>query len=103
VVFVADSQANQSINNGEAFQNLAENAARVGLDFQELPLVVQFNKRDLDDILSRDEILSRWGQAPWPLFFAVALTGPGVLQTFRQLLLLVYASLDTIDLSPCRF
>jgi signal recognition particle receptor subunit beta len=94
VVFVADSQANQSINNGEAFQNLAENAARVGLDFQELPLVVQFNKRDLDDILSRDEILSRWGQAPWPLFFAVALTGPGVLQTFRQLLLLVYASLD---------
>lgn len=94
VVFVADSQTNQSINNGESFQNLAENTARVGLNFQELPLVVQFNKRDLDTILSRDEILSRWGQAPWPLFFAIALTGPGVLQTFRQLLLLVYASLD---------
>jgi len=94
VVFVADSQSSQSINNGEAFQNLAENAARVGLDFQKLPLVVQFNKRDLDTILSRDEILSRWGQAPWPLFFAIALTGPGVLQTFRQLLLLAYDSLD---------
>lgn len=94
VVFVADSQSSQSINNGESFQNLAENTARVGLDFQKLPLVVQFNKRDLDTILSREEILARWGEAPWPLFFAVALTGPGVLQTFRQLLLLAYASLD---------
>lgn len=94
VVFVADSQNSQSINNGESFQNLAENAARVGLNFQHLPVVVQFNKRDLDDILSREEILNRWGAAPWPLFFAIALTGPGVLSTFRKLLRLVYASLD---------
>jgi signal recognition particle receptor subunit beta len=94
VVFVADSQTNQSINNGESFQNLAENVARVGLDLEKLPLIVQFNKRDLGNILSREEILSRWGKAPWPLFFAIALGGPGVLQTFRQLLLLVYATLD---------
>jgi hypothetical protein len=44
--------------------------------------------------LSRDEILSRWGKAPWPIFFSVALTGPGVLQTFRKLLLDVYIRLD---------
>ena len=94
VVFVADSQMCQSINNGESFQNLAENAARVGLDFQQLPLVVQFNKRDIADILSREEISSRWGAAPWPLFFSIALTGPGVLSTFRHLLYMVYASLD---------
>ncbi len=94
VVFVADSQTNQSINNGEAFQNLAENVARVGLDLEQLPLVVQFNKRDLGNILSREEILSRWGKAPWPVFFSIALTGPGVLQTFRELLLRVYATLD---------
>jgi len=94
VVFVADSQANQSINNGESFQNLAENAARVGLDFQNLPLVVQYNKRDLANILSREEILSRWGKAPWPLVFSIAPTGHGVLTTFRQLLVQVYARLD---------
>jgi hypothetical protein len=94
VVFVADSQTNQSINNGESFQNLAENVARVGLDFEQLPLIVQFNKRDLGNILSREEILSRWGKAPWPLFFSIALGGPGVLQTFRQLLLQVYTTLD---------
>lgn len=94
VVFVADSQKDQSINNGESFQNLAENAARVGLDFQTLPLVVQFNKRDLSNILSREEILARWGKAPWPLVFSVALSGHGVLTTFKQLLLQVYSKLD---------
>jgi mutual gliding-motility protein MglA len=94
VVFVADSQATQAINNGESFQNLTENVARVGLDLDRLPLIVQFNKRDLGGILSREEIVSRWGKAPWPLFFSVALTGPGVLQTFRQLLQEVYTSLD---------
>ena len=47
VVFVADSQSTQGVNNAESFENLADNAARVGLDFERLPLVVQFNKRDL--------------------------------------------------------
>lgn len=46
VVFVADSQRNQSINNAAAFESLAENAARVGLDFSAMPLVVQFNPSD---------------------------------------------------------
>jgi len=94
VVFVADSQRDQSINNGESFQNLAENAARVGLDFRTLPLVVQYNKRDLHNVLSREEILSRWGKTPWPLVFAIALTGHGVLTTFKHLLMQVYARLD---------
>ncbi|SFN33723.1 hypothetical protein SAMN05660284_01243 [Formivibrio citricus] len=94
VVFVADSQRSQSINNGAAFDNLAENANRVGLDFSILPLVVQFNKRDLPDILSEEEVRARWETAPWPLFFASALQGCGVLETFRALLAAVYRSLD---------
>ena len=94
VIFVADSQQNQTINNGESFQNLAENCARVGLDFEKIPLVVQFNKRDLPDILSEEEILERWGQAPWPLCYSVALTGVGVKETFRQLLIQVYEEID---------
>lgn len=94
VVFVADSQKTQSINNGESFQNLVDNVARVGLDFDTLPLVVQFNKRDLSDILSEEEIHARWGQAPWPLTFSCALTGAGVAETFRILLGQLYAGLD---------
>lgn len=94
VVFVADSQRAQSINNGEAFANLEENAARVGIDFDHLPLVVQFNKRDMSNILSEEEVMARWRQAPWPVMFSSALDGRGVLETFDALLLQVYDSLD---------
>lgn len=94
VAFVADSQRTQSVNNGESFENLAANAGRVGLEFERLPLVVQFNKRDLPEILSEDEILSRWSGAPWPVLFSSALTGEGVVETFRALLERVYDALD---------
>lgn len=94
VVFVADSQRTQETNNAESFQNLAENAGRVGLDFEKLPLVVQFNKRDLPDVLSEAEIVERWQAAPWPLQLASALTGQGVVETFTALLAELYDRLD---------
>lgn len=94
VVFVADSQRNQVINNGASFENLVANTTLVGLDLKTLPLVVQFNKRDLADILTEEEIRARWAKAPWPLFFASALEGSGVRETFTALLGGVYNSLD---------
>lgn len=86
IVFVADSQRNQETNNAEAFQTLAENCSRVGLDFETMPLVVQFNKQDLPGAVPPDEIRSRWQAASWPLTFASALHGDGVIATFEQLL-----------------
>ncbi|MDP1708886.1 MAG: GTPase domain-containing protein [Gammaproteobacteria bacterium] len=94
VVFVADSQRSQSINNGESFDNLAQNVHRVGLNFDKLPLVVQFNKRDLPDILSEGEIRQRWQTTPWPLTYSSALTGHGVCETFTVLLSQVYAAIE---------
>jgi len=94
VVFVADSQRSQGVNNSEAFQNLEDNARRVGLDFDTLPLVVQFNKRDLPNVLSEEEIQERWSMAPWPLVFASALVGTGVKETFIKLLEAVYPRLN---------
>ncbi|MFA6012124.1 MAG: GTPase domain-containing protein [Desulfobacteraceae bacterium] len=83
VVFVADSQVSQSLNNAESFENLENNCRRVGLDFDTLPLVVQFNKRDLGSIESEESILELWGPTGIPLVFASALQGKGVLETFR--------------------
>ena len=94
VVFVADSQRTQGVNNSEAFQNLEDNTRRVGLDFDTLPLVVQFNKRDLPNVLSEAEIQERWSAAPWPLVMASALTGAGVQETFVKLVEAVYPILD---------
>jgi signal recognition particle receptor subunit beta len=94
VVFVADSQRNQAVNNGAAFENLISNAGTVGLDTATLPLVVQFNKRDMQDILSEQEIRERWSAAPWPLLMASAMEGSGVIETFIALLDRMYDRLD---------
>jgi signal recognition particle receptor subunit beta len=94
VVFVADSQRTQSINNGEAFANLEENAARVGIDFDRLPLVVQFNKRDLANVLTEEEVMQRWQAVPWPVIFSSALDGRGVVETFDALQTQVYDRLN---------
>lgn len=90
IVFVADSDRSQEINNGESFQSLAENCHRVGLDFEHLPLVVQFNKCDLPNAVPETEIRERWSAAPWPLVFAVALSGQGVDTSFETLLRALY-------------
>lgn len=95
VAFIADSQRDQTLNNAAAFDNLAENAARVGLDFERMPLVVQFNKRDLLDVQSEAEIRARWQPTGWPLFFASALQGSGVVPTLAALMGRVHDVLDS--------
>ncbi len=95
VVFVADSHKNQSVNNFQSFENLENNAKRTGLDFESLPLVVQFNKRDLDSIESEDDINQLWEPSGIPVFFSSAIKGHGVVQTFNKILTLVYHKLDS--------
>jgi mutual gliding-motility protein MglA len=94
VVFVADSQNSQAISNFESFDNLEKNAGRVGLNFERLPLVVQFNKRDLADITPEADVLGRWAPTGLKLTFSSAINGPGVLETFGLLLAETYAHLD---------
>ena len=94
VVFVADSQTSQIANNAESFHNLELNATRLGLDFASLPMVVQFNKRDLQDIVPKAELEQLWSGAPWPLTFASALQGEGVIDSFAALLGQLYDHLD---------
>ncbi len=96
VVFVADSQITQSMSNFESFDNLEKNAGRVGLDFENLPLVIQFNKRDLKDVISEDEALERWRPTGLPITFSSALYGEGVKETFETILKQTYLRLDRI-------
>jgi len=94
VVFVADSQATGMSINFESFDNLEKNLSMVGLSIERLPLVVQFNKRDLADVLPEDEIRAAWGPTGLPVFMASALKGWGVLETFREILGLTYDSVN---------
>lgn len=94
VVFVADSQVSQSLNNAESFENLENNCRRVGLDFETMPLVVQFNKRDLGTIESEEKILELWGPTGIPIIFASALQGKGVMETFKEVVERCYRRID---------
>lgn len=95
VVFVADLQKNQQVNNGQSFENLMHNLQVLGMDPVSVPLVVQFNKTDLPDIMDTEALLQKWSETPWAqLQFASALNGRGVLETFRELTKKVYQRLD---------
>jgi len=83
VVFVADSQRAMLQANVESFRNLEENLAEMGLSVDTLPLVLQFNKRDLADICSAEEMNAALNRHNWPHFEASAVTGMGVFETLK--------------------
>ena len=83
VVFVADSQRAMLQANIESFRNLEENLTEMGLAVDTLPLVLQFNKRDLADICSVDEMNAALNRHNWPFFEASAVTGMGVFETLK--------------------
>lgn len=94
VVFVADSRTAQMAVNFESFDNLERNLAMVGLSIERLPLVVQFNKRDLPNIVSESEIRAAWKPSGLPVFMSSALKGHGVLETFREILGLTFDAVN---------
>lgn len=90
IAFIADSQSAEVRNNANSFANLESNLAFVGLNVERLPLVVQFNKRDLPDVLAEADIRQGWAATGIPIFMASALNGEGVVDTFTRLLELTY-------------
>jgi len=94
VVFVADSSLTQQRNNAESFANLEENCRLLGMSVKEMPLVVQFNKRDLPEIVSEKEVRERWEPVGVPIRLSTALTGEGVVETLLDLMRLTYRACD---------
>ncbi len=92
VVFVADSMEVQQLPNKESLQNLRENLQEDNLNLDELPLVIQYNKRDLEgsvipvlDKATLDRDLIEIFQNPVPAVMASALQGTGVFETLREI------------------
>jgi signal recognition particle receptor subunit beta len=85
VVFVADSQRAMLQANQESFHNLEENLAEMGLSADTLPLVLQFNKRDLPDIFSVEELNRALNRNNWSWVESSAVTGMGVFETLKEI------------------
>jgi hypothetical protein len=100
IAFVADSRESETQHNAESFLDLKENLKEHGMVLREMPLIIQFNKRDLPGIRSDQEIAKLAEQGREPVYLAVATQGMGVVESFVGLLHLAWTSLDTThDLS----
>lgn len=82
VVFVADSRRGQLGANIESFENLRDNLLANSLDLEALPLVLQYNKRDLPDAMPRAELEAALNRRGSPAFDTVATTGEGIIEAF---------------------
>jgi mutual gliding-motility protein MglA len=94
VAFIADSQISETEHNAASFLDLRQNLTDLGLSLKQMPVVIQFNKRDLEKVRSDEDVnlLARRGREP--VFKASALSGGGVIETFFGLLYLTWTKLD---------
>lgn len=93
VVFVADSQRPMMQSNVESLANLEDNLEELGLTFDAMPMVLQYNKRDLPDVSELEDLEEKLNHRNWPSFEASALTGMGVFETLREISKLTLLSL----------
>jgi signal recognition particle receptor subunit beta len=93
VVFVADSQVERMEANIESLDNLRTNLKEQGYDVDVIPLVIQYNKRDLPNVVPLDELERVLNLRHVPFFEAVAPEGSGVFETLKAIAKLVLIEL----------
>lgn len=94
VAFIADSQRSETKSNSSSFLNLRQNLTAGGIDPASMPLVIQFNKRDLPDIRTDEEIDALAARGNEPVFKAIAVRGVGVLETLMGLMTITWRRLE---------
>lgn len=83
VIFVADSQVSKLQENIECWNELTEQLKRMGKNINDFPLVLQWNKRDLSDILPTSILEQYLNPLRAPSYESVAVTGQGVIDCLR--------------------
>lgn len=84
VIFVADSQVERMESNVESLENLRSNLKLQGYDIEKLPLVMQWNKRDLPNIVSTADMEKKLNLLDSPSFEGIATQGVGVFETLKM-------------------
>lgn len=94
IVFVVDSQKNRLDENIESFENMRTNLKLQGYDPDNIPYIIQYNKRDLPNLNSIEELEPILNKQEVPFFESIATTGIGVFDTVRAISKLVIAHLS---------
>jgi signal recognition particle receptor subunit beta len=89
IIFVADSQADKMDENIESLTNLEENLREYGYDINDIPVVIQYNKRDLPGVLTAEQLNARLNVRGWSYFEASATLGNGVFDTLKLIIKMV--------------
>ena len=89
IVFVADSQRSRQAENLESLQNLRQNLQDYGMDLDDMPFVLQYNKRDMENVFTLDEMNAELNLRNVPFFPATAHNGKGVVTTLKTIAMLV--------------
>ena len=84
LVFVADSQVERMEANIESLQSLERNLSEQGYDLSRIPIVMQWNKRDLPNIVPVEDLQQQLNKRKVPAFEAVATNGQGVFETLKM-------------------
>ncbi len=103
VGFIADSRISEIDTTARSFENLGQNLSDNGLCLSSIPLVIQFNKRDLPMVRPDDEIDTLAALGREPVYKAVATDGTGVAETFIGLFTLTWNSLQSQHTLSNRF
>jgi signal recognition particle receptor subunit beta len=93
IVFVADSQRARREANVESFQNLQENLREQGLTLDRMPHLLQYNKRDMPELLSVSDLDATLNPYRAPAFETSAATGQGVFEALKSITTLVLSDL----------
>jgi signal recognition particle receptor subunit beta len=96
IVFVADSQELMEQANLESFENLKSNLKFYNQNIEGMPLVFQYNKRDLKNILSLEKLNGGLNYLHRPYFEAVASSGRGVVETLRDISSLILVKIKEV-------
>lgn len=94
ICFIADAQRGQRSNNNQAYKGMLKNLKSNGVDAQRVPIVIQFNKLDLPDTLSPQELQEYESQGKEPIVGAIAIRGKGVIETLRKCMEMLWLSLE---------
>ena len=83
IVFVADSQTSRYDANIESLYNLYENLETYKLKIEEIPYIIQYNKRDMPSIINLEDLEQELNPEGYPFFEAIAVKGDGVFDTLK--------------------
>ncbi|MEN3045155.1 MAG: ADP-ribosylation factor-like protein [Candidatus Hydrothermales bacterium] len=95
IVFVADSQIERMDENIESFENMLENLETYGLKIEDIPYVIQYNKRDLPNAAPIEDLQRNLNKDGVPYYEAVATIGKGVFETLKEIAKMVIRHLSS--------